>query len=231
MTPKEIAEAKSTLSPPENCSENLDRAWFSPVIMSAIIYRADKSIGDAPAPEYNEPDADAISKGIWVHLTDRVFRKKISAHLDIYGNAVVHIARDLDGVPSKLTTVSLERVSMFLDPKTTAIASYVYRPPRIGAVSAATEPEPIILDPNDVLHFRSELGKEYAYGLSKFSGVTPLADETDILAAFGLRHERVEGDFSPIDKLKFNEEMRERREHITKIINDRIIRPTVELSE
>lgn len=132
-------------------------------------------------------DDKAVAYTQWL-VNDRLrldgrILKKISAHMDIYGNAYVHIRRDKTGVPDKLTILQPERLKIFLDPLTTKILFYIYLPPIIGGTVltpypyerpnpnliqniALTYPTPIIIPVEDCIHLKQSDYTEYPFGFS-----------------------------------------------------------------
>lgn len=159
-------------------------------ILASISKRANLSLGarfDVVDDPLTDQD-DRVVKFTQKLLFDKLnmngrFLKKVSAHLDIYGNSYVHIRRDQDGIPNKLTILQPERLKIFLDPMTTKILFYIYLPPIIGGTVlvpypydkpnpnliqniALTYPTPIIIPPEDLLHLKQQDWTEYPFGFS-----------------------------------------------------------------
>ena len=175
---------------PENYGQIVDIFYNTPYPFAAVAKRAALSLG-ARYDIVDDPmivsDNEAVQ--FCQRLTDRLnlnsgrFLKKISAHLDIYGNSYVHIRRASDGLPDKVTILQPERMKIFLDPMTTKILFYVYLPPIIGGTLltpypyekpnpnliqniALTYPTPIIIPPEDIIHLRQNDWTEYPFGFS-----------------------------------------------------------------
>jgi hypothetical protein len=159
-------------------------------ILASISKRANLSLGarfdvvDDPLTDQDDRAVKFTQKLLFDKLNmNGRFLKKVSAHLDIYGNSYVHIRRDQDGIPNKLTILQPERLKIFLDPMTTKILFYIYLPPIIGGTVlvpypydkpnpnliqniALTYPTPIIIPPEDLLHLKQQDWTEYPFGFS-----------------------------------------------------------------
>ena len=175
---------------PENYTQIVDIVYNVSYILASIEKRANLSLGarfdvvDDPLSTSDDKAIGFVRKLLFDRLNmNGRFLKKVSAHLDIYGNSYVHIRRDRDGVPNKLTILQPERLKIFLDPMTTKILFYVYLPPIIGGTVlvpypyekpnpnliqniALTYPTPIIVPPEDILHLKQRDWTEYPFGYS-----------------------------------------------------------------
>ena len=180
----------TSIKSPENYSQIVDIVYNVPYIFAAIQKRATLALGarfdivDDPAIASDEDVTAYARKLVFDKLNvNGRFLKKISAHMDIYGNAYVHIRRSPDGTPDKLTILQPERMKIFLDPMTTKILFYVYLPPIIGGTLlvpypyekpnpniiqniALTYPTPIIVPPEDIMHLKQNDWTEYPFGFS-----------------------------------------------------------------
>jgi hypothetical protein len=144
---------------------------------------------------------------VWKRQMNAVFRKKISAQLDLYGNCFIRARRGETSM--KLEFLQTERVKIYLDSATTHISAYVYLPPRIGS---GPDPAPIILKPEEVLHFKESSSESpYLYGFSALHKCAAGANPDDMLKQFHLR--RVETRFERIEP-EFTDVMNERRRYI-----------------
>ena len=180
----------TAIKSPENYTQIVDIVYNVSYILAAISKRANLSLG-ARFDIVDDPNSgtkDEYVKFIRSLVFDRLkingrILKKISAHLDIYGNAYIHIRKDSEGIPDKLTILQPERLKIFLDPMTTKILFYIYLPPIIGGTVlvpypyekanpnliqniALTYPTPIIIPPEDLCHLKQQDWTEYPFGFS-----------------------------------------------------------------
>jgi len=180
----------TSIKSPENYSQIVDIVYNVPYIFAAVQKRASLSLGarfdivDDPTISSDDEATKFARKLVFdkLNINGRIL-KKISAHLDIYGNSYVHVRRTRDGMPDKLTILQPERMKIFLDPMTTKILFYVYLPPIIGGTLltpypyekpnpniiqniALTYPTPIIIPPEDVMHLKQQDWTEYPFGFS-----------------------------------------------------------------
>jgi hypothetical protein len=174
---------------PEDYARNVDLTYNLPFVWSAFQLKAQLSLGSSfeltHGSEEDETPEEAFLKEVFNSKLNINVNKlaKTSMHIDMYGNAYWHIRRDMRGFPDKITILQPERLKVFLDPKTTRVLYYIYLPPVLAGMSltpypnirenpnilhgpALTYPTPIILDPQDVLHFKENDFTEYPYGLS-----------------------------------------------------------------
>jgi hypothetical protein len=175
---------------PEPYGQIVDIVYNTPYPFAAVQKRAALSLGarfdivDDPSTTVDNEVVDFSKKLVErLNVNTGNFLKKVSAHLDIYGNSYVHIRYDNSGLPSKLTILQPERLKIFLDPMTTKILFYVYLPPIIGGTVltpypydkpnpnliqniALTYPTPIIIPPNMMIHLKQQNWTEYPFGYS-----------------------------------------------------------------
>ena len=174
---------------PEDYAKNVDLAYNIPFVWGGFQLKANLSLGasfdithgteDDETPEENFLNEIFHSR---LQLNTNKLRKT-SWHLDLYGNAYWHIRRDAQGFPDKVTILQPERIKVFLDPKTTKVLYYIYLPPVLAGMAltpypnirsnpnlmhgpALTYPTPIVIDPQDIIHFKENDFTEFPYGLS-----------------------------------------------------------------
>jgi hypothetical protein len=179
---------------PEDYARNVDLTYNVPFVNAGFQLKGALSLGASfdivHGSEEEETPEEALLKNIFFgKLNINTTRlKKTSFHLDTYGNAYWHIRRDKQGFPDKVTILQPERVKVFLDPRTTKILYYVYLPPILAGMAltpypnvrdnpnllhgpALSYPTPIVIDPQDIIHFKENDYTEYPFGLSCLKSV------------------------------------------------------------
>jgi hypothetical protein len=179
---------------PEDYARNVDLTYNVPFVNAGFQLKGALSLGASfdivHGSEEEETPEEALLKNIFFgKLNINTTRlKKTSFHLDTYGNAYWHIRRDKQGFPDKVTILQPERVKVFLDPRTTKILYYVYLPPILAGMvltpypnvrdnpnllhgPALSYPAPIVIDPQDIIHFKENDYTEYPFGLSCLKSV------------------------------------------------------------
>lgn len=127
-----------------------------------------------------------------INLTTN-FRKKISFHTSVYGNAYIHLHRDEKGIVDKLTILQPERMKLYLDPLTTKVLFLVYLPPILGGTMIAAYPSanrlqdismlnapvlrfpsPVVIPVKDMIHFKVHDYTEYPFGFSELKSAVDI---------------------------------------------------------
>ena len=180
----------SSIKSPEDYARNVDLVYNVPYLFASILLKAQLGLGCGFDVLYGaESDETAEEKLIKKFLFDKLKINtqklvKTGFHLFSYGNAYWAIRRDENGNPDKITILQPERLKIFLDPMTTRIMFYIYLPPIIGGTTIASYPSdgrvnpniltgmtlsyptPIVMHPEDVLHFKINDFTEYPFGFS-----------------------------------------------------------------
>ena len=174
---------------PEDYQRNVDLTYNIPFVWAGFQLKSQLSLGASfdvvhGTEEEVTPEEDFLNEIFNSKLNIGVNKlAKTSFHLDMYGNAYWHIRRDNRGIPDKITILQPERMKVFLDPKTTKVIYYIYLPPILAGMAltpypnirenpnimwgpSLTYPIPIVIDPQDIIHFKENDFTEYPYGLS-----------------------------------------------------------------
>lgn len=174
---------------PEDYAKNVDLGYNIPFVWAGFQLKSELSLGASfdivhGTEEEITPEEDFLNEIFNSKLQISVNKlAKTSFHLDMYGNSYWHIRRDQNGFPDKVTILQPERIKVFLDPKTTKVLYYIYLPPILAGMAltpypnirqnpnlmwgpALTYPTPIVIDPQDILHFKENDFTEFPYGLS-----------------------------------------------------------------
>ena len=174
---------------PEDYAKNVDLTYNIPFVWAGFQLKSQLSLGASfdfihGTEEEITPEEDFLNEIFNSKLKIGVNKlSKTSVHLDIYGNAYWHIRRDENGFPDKITILMPERIKVFLDPKTTKVLYYIYLPPVLAGMAltpypnirenpnimwgpSLTYPTPIIIDPQDIIHFKENDYTEYPFGIS-----------------------------------------------------------------
>ena len=175
---------------PEDYSRNVDLAYNTPYAYGSMLLKSQLGIAAPIRVTYKESDGVTIAEEKFIDSLlnkklkiNRGIRLKTAFHKYLYGNAYWHIRRDNKSLPEKITVLQPERLKIFLDPMTTRILFYIYLPPIIGGTVltpypdtrdnpnlinnlALTYPTPIVIRPEDVLHFYQNKFTEYPFGIS-----------------------------------------------------------------
>jgi len=187
----------SSIKSPEDYARNVDLVYNVPYLYASILLKAQLGLGTGFDVNYGTEDNKVPEEEL---IRDYLFKKlrinkrlliKTGFHLGTYGNAYWHLKRDKSGNADKVTIMQPERMKIFLDPMTTKILFYIYLPPIIGGTTIASYPSdgrynpnvltgvtlsyptPIVMRPQDVLHFKINDFTEYPFG---FSEVRPCLD-------------------------------------------------------
>lgn len=180
----------SSIKSPEDYVRNVDLVYNVPYLFASILLKAQLGLGCGFDVNYGaEATETAEEKLIKKYLFDKLKINtqklvKTGFHLFTYGNAYWAIRRDMNGNADKITILQPERLKIFLDPMTTRIMFYIYLPPIIGGTTIASYPSdgrvnpniltgvtlsyptPIVMHPEDVLHFKVNDFTEYPFGFS-----------------------------------------------------------------
>jgi hypothetical protein len=180
----------SSIKSPEDYARNVDLVYNVPYLFASIQLKAQLGLGCGFDVNYGaESDETAEEKLTKKFLFDKLKINtqklvKTGFHLFSYGNSYWAIRRDANGNPDKITILQPERLKIFLDPMTTRIMFYIYLPPIIGGTTIASYPSdgkvnpniltgmtlsyptPIVMHPEDVLHFKINDFTEYPFGFS-----------------------------------------------------------------
>lgn len=180
----------SSIRSPEDYARNVDLVYNVPYLYAAILLKAQLGLGSGFDVNYGaeskeNPEEKLIRKFLFDSLNINTQKLiKTGFHLHTYGNAYWAIRRNSEGNPDKITILQPERVKIFLDPMTTKILFYIYLPPIIGGTTIASYPSdgkvnpniltgvtlsyptPIVMHPEDVLHFKINDFTEYPFGFS-----------------------------------------------------------------
>ena len=173
---------------PEDYARNVDLTYNIPFVWSGFQLKSQLSLGASfdilhGTEDEVTPEEDFLNE-MFTKLNISVNKlSKTSFHLDMYGNSYWHIRRNRQGVPDKVTILQPERIKVFLDPKTTKVLYYIYLPPILAGMAltpypnirqnpnlmwgpSLTYPTPIVIDPQDILHFKENDYTEFPYGIS-----------------------------------------------------------------
>ena len=180
----------TSIKSPEDYARNVDLVYNVPYLFGSNLLKAQLGVGVGFETTYgDQSNKVAEEKLIEKYLFQRLrigspLLIKTGFHLETYGNAYWALRRDHEGVADKLTILQPERIKIFLDPMTTKILFYIYLPPIIGGTTIASYPStgkvnpniltgvtlsyptPIVLHPEDVLHFKINDFTEYPFGFS-----------------------------------------------------------------
>jgi len=189
---------------PEDYARNVDLTYNIPFVWAGFQLKSQLSLGASfdivhGTEDEVTPEEDFLNEIFHTKLKISVNKlAKTSFHLDIYGNAYWHLRRDQQGFPDKVTILQPERMKVFLDPKTTKVLYYIYLPPILAGMAltpypnirenpnlmwgpSLTYPTPIVIDPQDILHFKENDFTEYPYGLSSCKAmIDPATARMDI---------------------------------------------------
>jgi len=180
----------SSIKSPEDYARNVDLVWNVPYLNASILLKAQLGLGTGFDVNYGSESTEISEEKL---IRKFLFQKlkintqkliKTGFHLHTYGNAYWAIRRDRNGQPDKITILQPERLKIFLDPMTTRIMFYIYLPPIIGGTTIASYPSdgkfnpnilsgvtlsyptPIVMHPEDILHFKINDFTEYPFGFS-----------------------------------------------------------------
>lgn len=180
----------SSIKSPEDYVRNVDLVYNIPYLFGSIQLKAQLGLGCGFDVNYGaEATETAEEKLIKKYLFQKLKINtqklvKTGFHLFTYGNAYWAVRRDANGNADKITILQPERLKIFLDPMTTRIMFYIYLPPIIGGTTIASYPSdgrvnpniltgvtlsyptPIVMHPEDVLHFKINDFTEYPFGFS-----------------------------------------------------------------
>lgn len=189
---------------PEDYARNVDLTYNVSFVWSGFTLKSQLSLGARfdvvhGTEEEETPEESMVKDVLFNRLKINTTKlRKTSFHLDMYGNAYWHIRRDAQGFPNKITILQPERIKIFLDPKTTKVLYYVYLPPILAGMAltpypnvrnnpnvmhgpALTYPTPIVIDPQDIIHFTENNYTEYPFGLSSCKAmIDPCTARMDI---------------------------------------------------
>jgi len=181
----------SSIKSPEDYTRNVDLVWNVPYLYGSVLLKAQLGLGCGFDVNYgtesNEvPEEKVIRKYLFKKL--RINNNKLiktGFHLGTYGNSYWALRRDINGLVDKITILQPERMKIFLDPMTTKILFYIYLPPIIGGTTIASYPSdgrfnpnilsgvtlsyptPIVMHPEDIMHFKINDFTEYPFGFSE----------------------------------------------------------------
>jgi len=187
----------SSIRSPEDYAKNVDLVYNVPYLYASILLKAQLGLGCGFDVNYGAettevPEERLINRYLFEKL--KINEQKLiktAFHLGQYGNSYWAIRRDKKGLPDKITILQPERMKIFLDPMTTKIMFYIYLPPIIGGTTIAAYPSdgkvnpniltgvtlsyptPIVIHPEDMMHFKINDFTEYPFG---FSEVKTIAD-------------------------------------------------------
>lgn len=181
----------SSIKSPEDYAKNVDLAYNVPYLFASLQLKANLSLGVGFDVIYGAETDETAEENI---IRDYLFSKlridvnklnKTGFHLYLYGNSYWALRRDpATGLVDKITILQPERLKIFLDPMTTKILFYIYLPPIIGGTTIASYPSdgrynpniltgvtlsyptPIVMHPEDVMHFKINDFTEYPFGFS-----------------------------------------------------------------
>ena len=195
----------SSIKSPEDYARNVDLAYNVPYLFAALLLKAQLGLGTGFDVNYGREDEEIQEeKIIRTYLFDKlkINTKKLvktGFHLGVYGNAYWALRRDKDSLVDKITILQPERLKIFLDPMTTKILFYIYLPPIIGGTTIASYPSdgrfnpniltgvtlsyptPIVMHPEDVMHFKVNDFTEYPFGFSEIKFCTdPASARLDV---------------------------------------------------
>jgi len=180
----------SSIRSPEDYARNVDLVWNVPYLYASLLLKAQLGLGCGLDVNYGtEANEVPEEKLIRKYLNDKLKLDvnkliKTGFHLGAYGNAYWALRRDAKGIVDKVTILQPERLKIFLDPMTTKILFYIYLPPIIGGTTIASYPSdgrfnpnilagvtlsyptPIVMHPEDVMHFKVNNFTEYPFGFS-----------------------------------------------------------------
>ena len=180
----------SSIKSPEDYARNVDLVYNVPFLFSSLLLKSQLGLGCGFDVNYGaESDETAEEKLIKKFLFKKLKINtqklvKTGFHLFSYGNSYWALRRDINGNPDKVTILQPERLKIFLDPMTTKIMFYIYLPPIIGGTTIASYPSdgrvnpniltgvtlsyptPIVMHPEDILHFKQNDFTEYPFGFS-----------------------------------------------------------------
>jgi len=180
----------SSIRSPEDYARNVDLVWNVPYLYASILMKAQLALGcgldvNYGAESLEVPEESLVRRYLFDRLRINVAKLvKTGFYLHTYGNAYWALRRDGQGLVNKITQLQPERVKIFLDPMTTKILFYIYLPPIIGGTTIASYPDdgrvnpnvmtgvtlsyptPIVLHPQDVMHFKLNDFTEYPFGFS-----------------------------------------------------------------
>lgn len=195
----------SSIKSPEDYARNVDLVFNVPYLYSALLLKAQLGLGTGFDVNYGSESKEvAEEKMIRKYLFDRLKINtqklvKTGFHLHTYGNSYWALRRDKKGIADKITILQPERLKIFLDPMTTKIMFYIYLPPVIGGTTIASYPSdgrvnpniltgttlsyptPIVMHPEDIMHFKINDFTEYPFGFSDVkSCIDPATARLDI---------------------------------------------------
>jgi len=195
----------SSIHSPEDYARNVDLAYNVPYLFASILLKAQLGLGTGFDVNYGREDEEIPEEALLrTYLFDKLKINtqklvKTGFHLGVYGNAYWALRRGKNGLPDKITILQPERLKIFLDPMTTKILFYIYLPPIIGGTTIASYPSdgrfnpniltgvtlsyptPIVMHPEDVIHFKINDFTEYPFGFSEIKFCTdPASARLDV---------------------------------------------------
>jgi len=182
----------SSIKSPEDYAKNVDLVYNVPYLFGSILLKAQLGLGAGFDVNYGSEDLEVPEEKL---VRDYLFKKlrirkstliKTGFHLGEYGNSYWHLRRnEKTQLVDKITILQPERLKIFLDPMTTRILFYIYLPPIIGGTTIASYPSdgrynpniltgvtlsyptPIVMRPDDIIHFKINDFTEYPFGFSE----------------------------------------------------------------
>ena len=181
----------SSIKSPEDYALNVDYVYNIPYLFSSILLKAQLGLGVGFDVNYGSEDLEVPEEQVirkYLHKDLNINTQKLvktGFHLYSYGNAYWALRKDAKtGLANKITLLQPERLKIFLDPMTTKIMFYIYLPPVIGGTTIASYPSdgrynpnilsgvtlsyptPIVMHPEDIIHFKINDFTEYPFGFS-----------------------------------------------------------------
>ena len=195
----------SSIKSPEDYARSIDLVYNVPYLHASILLKAQLGLGTGFDVNYGSEDTEVAEEKL---MREYLFKKlkintqklvKTGFHLYTYGNAYWALRRDDKGLVDKITILQPERLKIFLDPMTTKVLFYIYLPPIIGGTTIASYPSdgrynpniltgvtlsyptPIVIHPEDMMHFKINDFTEYPFGFSDIKTCTdPATARLDI---------------------------------------------------
>lgn len=195
----------SSIKSPEDYARSVDLVYNVPYLHASILLKAQLGLGTGFDVNYGAEDTEVAEEKL---IRFYLFKKlklntqklvKTGFHLYTYGNAYWALRRDDKQLVDKITILQPERLKIFLDPMTTKVLFYIYLPPIIGGTTIASYPSdgrynpnilsgvtlsyptPIVIHPEDMMHFKINDFTEYPFGFSDIRTCTdPATARLDI---------------------------------------------------
>jgi hypothetical protein len=181
----------SSIKSPEDYARNVDLVYNVPYLYASLLLKAQLGLGTGFDVNYGSEDNEVAEEKLCRKFLFEDLKintpklVKTGFHLFEYGNAYWALRRNpKTRLPNKITILQPERLKIFLDPMTTRILFYIYLPPIIGGTTIASYPSdgrynpniltgvtlsyptPIVMHPEDVMHFKINDFTEYPFGFS-----------------------------------------------------------------